>query len=165
MNERIFTIFASLQTLKNALCYSCFSRNLAKIYRTSILTNFSRCNTKQKPVEHLVVFLNLLMLVVIKGHTYLKKLAKFLDGSLLKYDSSLLPDLKGLKCVLETFKEQSPEIRSVSPAVFLEKAALKIFRKSQGSRPWQSTYWKLITMLNLSSIADIFLRMFWEQLF
>ena len=54
---------------ENALCYRCFSRNLAKIYRTAILTNFFRyMRTKSQWSTHPVVFFNLLMLVVTKGH-------------------------------------------------------------------------------------------------
>ena len=45
------------------------------------------------------------------------------------YDPFLPPSVKGLKDVLEIFKEQSDDIRSVPPAVFFEKAILKIFRK------------------------------------
>ena len=45
------------------------------------------------------------------------------------YDLLLRPSIKALKDVLKIFKEQSDEIRSVSPAVFFEKAVLKIFRK------------------------------------
>ena len=42
-------------------------------------------------------------------------------------DLLLPPGVKGLKSVLEIFKEQSDEIRSVPPAVFFQKAVLKIF--------------------------------------
>ena len=45
------------------------------------------------------------------------------------YDLLLSPSLKGLKDVLEIFEGQSDKIRSVPPAVFFEKAVLKIFRK------------------------------------
>ena len=45
-------------------------------------------------------------------------------------DLLLLPGVKRLKGVLEIFRKQSDEIRSVRPAVFLEKAVLKIFGKS-----------------------------------
>ena len=42
----------------------------------------------------------------------------------------LPPGIKWLKDVLETFKEQSHEIRNVLPAVFFEKAVMKISEKS-----------------------------------
>ena len=45
------------------------------------------------------------------------------------YDLLLPPDDKELKGVLEIFKKESDEVRSVSPAVFFVKAVLKIFRK------------------------------------
>ena len=45
------------------------------------------------------------------------------------YDLLLPPNVKGLKDVLDTFKEQSDEIRNAPPAVFFEKTALKIFGK------------------------------------
>ena len=44
------------------------------------------------------------------------------------YDLFLPPRVKVLKDVLK-IKEQSEEIRNVPPAVFFEKAVLKIFRK------------------------------------
>ena len=45
-------------------------------------------------------------------------------------DLLLLPGVKRLKGVLEIFRKQSDEIRSVRSAVFFEKAVLKIFGKS-----------------------------------
>ena len=45
------------------------------------------------------------------------------------YGLLLPPGVKGLKDVLEVFKEKSDEIRSVPPTVFFEKAVLKIFGK------------------------------------
>ena len=45
------------------------------------------------------------------------------------YELLLPPCLKVLKGILEFFKEESKEIRSVPPAVLFEKAVLKIFRK------------------------------------
>ena len=52
----------------------------------------------------------------------------------------LLISIKGLKDVLEIFKGQSDEIRNVPPAVFFEKAVLKIFRKFLEKHSWQSSY-------------------------
>ena len=46
------------------------------------------------------------------------------------YEHLLPPCLKGLKSILEFFKEQSKEIRSVPSAVLFEEAVLKILRKS-----------------------------------
>ena len=67
---------------ENALCYRCFSRNLAKMYRTAILTNFFQCmQNKCQWNTYAVVFFNPLMLVVTTGHTYLE----VLDEGLLKY--------------------------------------------------------------------------------
>ena len=57
--------------VENALCYRCFSRNLAKIYISAILKNFFFwMYAKQKTVEYSLrgVF-NPLMLVVAKEHT------------------------------------------------------------------------------------------------
>ena len=45
------------------------------------------------------------------------------------YDLSLPQCFKQLKGVLELFKEQSKEIRSILPTLLFEKAVLKIFRK------------------------------------
>ena len=62
---------ASLHS-ENALCYRCFSRNLAKIYRAAVLTNFFRCmQNKSQWSTYPLMFFNPLMLVVAKGHTYL----------------------------------------------------------------------------------------------
>ena len=76
VKERIFTI--------------CFSRNLVKIYRIAILTNFFQCmrNKNQRSTHHTVVFVNHLILVVTKGHKnrhrYLTNLED-LVGGLLKH--------------------------------------------------------------------------------
>ena len=83
------------------------------------------------------------------------------------YDLLLPPGVKGLEGVLEIFKEQSDEI-SILPALFSEKAVLKIFRKLIENHLRQSGYWKLITMLNMSSVADAFpgtSQKYSEQLF
>ena len=45
------------------------------------------------------------------------------------YELLLPPCLKVLKGILEIFKEQSNEIRSVPPSVLFEEVVLKIFRK------------------------------------
>ena len=51
-----------------------FFRNLAKIYRTAILMNFSWClRTKSQMSAYVMAFLNPLMLVVTDGHKYLNK--------------------------------------------------------------------------------------------
>ena len=55
-------------------------------------------------------------------------------------DLSLPPGVKGLKGVLEIFKEQSDEIRGVPLAVFFEKAVLKIFGKFLENNLQQSAY-------------------------
>ena len=58
---------------KNVLCHRHFSRNLVKIYRKAILTNFFwRMRSKSQQSTHPVMFSNPLMLVVTKGNTYLK---------------------------------------------------------------------------------------------
>ena len=56
------------------------------------------------------------------------------------YDLLLPPCVKGLKGVLEFFKEQSGEIRNVRPAVLFEKAVLKTFRKFPEKHSRQSSY-------------------------
>ena len=45
------------------------------------------------------------------------------------YDLLLQSGVKGLKGVLQIFKEYSDEIKSVPPALFFEKTALKMFRE------------------------------------
>ena len=55
------------------------------------------------------------------------------------YDLLLPPGVKGLEGVLEIFKEQSDEI-SILPALFSEKAVLKIFRKLIENHLRQSGY-------------------------
>ena len=59
----------SIDLRSNALRYRCFSRNLAKIYKTAILTNFFRClQSKNQWSIHPVVLFNPLMLVGTKWH-------------------------------------------------------------------------------------------------
>ena len=62
---------SKLVTMLKMCCYRCFSRRLAKIYRTAFLSNFLMY-VKRNPVEQSLggVF-NPLMLVVLKGHIYL----------------------------------------------------------------------------------------------
>ena len=68
-----------------------------------------------------MVLINPLMLVVTKGHMHTET---DLQTNL------LLPQgVKELKGALGTFKEQSRNIRSIPLVVFLEKVALKNFRK------------------------------------
>ena len=70
------------------------------------------------------------------------------------YGLLLSSDIKGLKDVLEIFKEQLDEIRGILLNVFIKKALLKIFRKFLEKHPWQSSYlayfqvFKLANMLN-----------------
>ena len=67
--------------------------------------------------------------------------------------------VEGLKGVLEMFKVLLEEARSVPPAVFFKKKLFwKFWGKFLENHLQQSAYWKLITMLNMSSAADIF----WE---
>ena len=54
------------------------------------------------------------------------------------------------------------------PTVFFQKAVLKISGKFLENHWQQSAYGKLITMLNMSSVSDVFLGISWkysEQLF
>ena len=66
------------------------------------------------------------------------------------FDLLLPPGVKGLKVVLEIFKEQSLEIRSIPRAVFLQN----IFWKFLEKHLWQSPYlahlqtFKLVNILN-----------------
>ena len=76
---------------------------------------------------HPGVLFNPLILVVTKEHTQ-TKLEVSVKFCLSMYDL-LLPPGTLQKDVLKIFKEQSHEIRSVPPAVFLEKVVLEIFRK------------------------------------
>ena len=104
------------------------------------------------------------MLVVTKGHTYLEVLVE----GLLEYVWHFVTGIKGLKGVLEIFKEWTDKIRSVPLVEFFEKAVLKNFEKFLENHLQQSAYWKLITMLNMSSVADVFWRIskkYSEQLF
>ena len=55
-------------------------------------------------------------------------------------DLSLPPGVKGLKGVLEIFKEQSDEIIGVPSAMFFEKPVLKIFGKFIENNLQQSAY-------------------------
>ena len=73
------------------------------------------------------------------------------------YDLLLPTGVKGLKGVQEVFKEQSNEIRSILPAEFFEKAVLKIFGKLVENHLPQSAYSNLVTILNMSSVKDVFL--------
>ena len=60
--------------LTTVLCYKCISRNLAKIYKTTIFMNVFWCMwSKSEWSTPSVVFFNPLMLVFTKGHTYLNK--------------------------------------------------------------------------------------------
>ena len=79
----------------------------------------------------------------------------------------LLPSgVKGLKGVLEIFKEWADEIRSVPLVEFSERALLKIFGKFPENHLQQGAHWKLITVLNMSSVADVRISpKFSEQLF
>ena len=64
-----------LATMLKMCCYKCFTKNMVKIYRTAILTNFFWCmRSKSQWSTHPVVFFNPLMLVVTKDiHIYLNK--------------------------------------------------------------------------------------------
>ena len=74
-----------------------------------------------------VVFINPLILVVTKGHLHTE--------TVLQINLSLPQGVKELKGVVETFKEQSYNIRSVPLVVFFEKVALKIFEKFLENHP------------------------------
>ena len=90
--------------------------------------------------SHLVGFFNPLLLVLTKGHTNLEILVE----GLCKYVWSFVTTR--LKRFLEIFKEWSNIIRSV-----LE------------NRLQKSTYWKLLTMMNMTSIIDAFLGVFHSE--
>ena len=83
--------------------------------------------SKSQWSTHLVVFINPLMLVVTKGQTHTE--------TDLQTNLSLPQAVKELKGVLETFKEQSRNIRSVPLAVFFENVAPKIFGKFPENHP------------------------------
>ena len=83
--------------------------------------------SKSQWSTHLVVFINPLMLVVTKGNTHTE--------TDLQTNLSLPQAVKELKGVLETFKEQSRNIRSVPLAVFFENVASKIFGKFPENHP------------------------------
>ena len=74
-----------------------------------------------------MVFINPLMLVVTKGHTHTE--------TDLQTNLSLPHAVKELKVVLETFKEESRNIKSVPLAVFFENVSPKIFRKFLENHP------------------------------
>ena len=74
-----------------------------------------------------MVFINPLILVVTKGHLHTE--------TVLQINISLPQGVKELKGVVETFKEQSHNIRSVPLLVFFEKVALKIFEKFIENHP------------------------------
>ena len=73
------------------------------------------------------------------------------------YDLLLPSRVKVLKDVLE-IKEQTDEIRSIPPAVFFEKAVLKIFRKLE-KHSRQSSYSTYLQTFNLVNMLNtIFLQ-------
>ena len=74
-----------------------------------------------------MVFINLLMLVVTKGHTHTE--------TDLQTNLSLPQAFKEVKGVLKTFKEESRNIRGVPLAVFFENVAPKIFGKFLENHP------------------------------
>ena len=83
--------------------YRCFSRNMVKIYRTAILTNYFRCiKSKSQWSTHPVLFFNPLMLVVTDKIQTQTNLEVLVEG-LLKYLWPFLTTrvFKGLKGVLE----------------------------------------------------------------
>ena len=58
----------------NALCYRCFSRNVAKIGLNNYFNELFRCvESKSRWSIHPVVLFNPSMLVVPNGHIYLKQ--------------------------------------------------------------------------------------------
>ena len=83
--------------------------------------------SKSQRSTHPVVFINPLILVVTKGHTHTE--------TDLQTNLSLPQGVKELKGVVETFKEQSSNIRSVPLVKFFEKVALKIFEKFLENHP------------------------------
>ena len=127
-----------------------FSRNAAKSYRIAILTNFFWCmRSKHQWSTHPLLFFNPLMLVVTKGHTHLNKPASL--SWRFAYVCMIFCHNQVLKGVLKFLEEKTHEIRYVLPAVFFEKAVLKIFGKLLQNHQRQNAYWKLTTMLNMSS--------------
>ena len=83
--------------------------------------------SKNQWSTHAVVFINPLMLVVTKGHTHTE--------TDLHTNLPLPQAVKEQKGVLETFKEQSRNIKSVPLAVVFKNIALKIFRKFLENHP------------------------------
>ena len=83
--------------------------------------------SKSQRSTHPVVFINPLIFVVTKGYTHTE--------TVLQTNLSLPQDVNELKGVVETFKEQSHNIRSVPLVVFFEKVALKIFEKFLENHP------------------------------
>ena len=65
---------SKISTMLKIHCVKCFSRNLAKIYKATILKNFFRCMRSKSLTGGL---LEPFMLVVTKGHTYLNKPRSF----------------------------------------------------------------------------------------
>ena len=79
---------------ENALCYRCYKFTEQLMYAKQ-----NQWNTQT------VVFFNLLMLMVTKEHTYLKKPKALVEGLFLNMHDVLLPaGVKGLIGVLEIFK-------------------------------------------------------------
>ena len=122
-----------------------FFRNLAKIYRTAILMNFSWClRTKSQMSVYVMAFLNPLMLVVTDGHKYLNKSRRL---------SWRFPEvcMTFITTRHERVKRCSNQMKSgVSHQVCsLKKLCWNFWENCLQ----QSAYWKLITMLKMSSAA------------
>ena len=147
-------------------CKTTFKQTVAK-------QNF-RClqclRSKIQWSTHLMLFFNPLMLVLCWQndiHTW-TNLEVLIEG-LPKYLWPLLPPgVTELKDVLEVFKEyiiRQNQKRPTSCEKALWKSSSETFWKNHLR---QSTYWKLITMLNMSSVTDVFLaisRKYLEHLF
>ena len=67
------------------------------------------------------------------------------------YDLLSPPSIKGLKCALEVFKEQSHEI-----CCAFWKSNSENLLKFQENNPRESAYWKFITMLNMALLLMSF---------
>ena len=112
---------------ENLSCYRCFSRNLPKIYRATILWNLFRCMWyKSQWRTRPTVFYNSLMLVVTRGHIYLNKPASLTWGfTYVCMTFFYCHVLKG-KGVFWKFLRYN-QTKSEASAVFFQNDVLKTF--------------------------------------
>ena len=154
-------VFSSFLTLPStAITY--FSRNLPKIYKTATLTNFFQFMQSQSQSNtHPVMLFNPLMPMVIKGYAYFNKPACLVKTCMtFRYHHAFCS--RNFQGIITQNQEHS------ASCLPLKNCSEDFIGKFLENHLQQSKYWKLITMLNVKSVADIFIgvsRKYSEQLF